>query len=296
MTLVYRISIQDRCNSLRKLLDTQKLVRIIEVHSGISALVGQQSTFNGLWLSSLTGSAVKGLPDAEVIDNIARLGIVDEICNVTSKPVIVDGDTGGSPEQFEYFVYGLERKGASAVIIEDKVFPKRNSLDANSKQILEEPHIFAQKIRRGKNISVMNGFMIIARLESLIAGMGIGDAMKRAGLYIDAGADGIMIHSKDALPTDVLKFAEAYRKRFDLPLVAVPTTYNRITDEELARQGFNIIIHANHLLRASYAAMLRAVEMILTNDRNLEVEILCTPINDIFKLVGLDRIKECDRT
>lgn len=296
MTLRYRIANYDRCQALQILLYTKDFIRIIEAHNGISALVGQQSGFDGLWVSSLTSSAAKGLPDAEVVDNIARLGVVDEICNVTSKPVIVDGDTGGSSEQFEYFVHGLEIRGVSAVIIEDKVFPKRNSLDANGKQILEEPHIFAQKIRRGKDISIMDGFMVIARLESLIAGMGVGDAMKRAELYIDAGADGIMIHSKDASPTDILKFAKAYRKRFDLPLVAVPTTYNQITDAELVEHGFNIIIHANHLLRASYAAMVRVVRTILAHDRNLEVEALCAPVSDIFKLVGFDRIREYDRT
>ena len=294
MTLKYRMPIQDRCSSLQPLLEPQRIVRILEAHSGISALVVQESGFDGLWISSLTSSAARGLPDAELIDN--RLSIIDEICNVTSKPVIVDGDTGGSPEQFEYLINGLERRGVSAVIIEDKVFPKRNSLDVNGRQILEEPHTFAQKIRRGKDISVMSGFMVIARLESLIAGMGVGDAMKRAELYIGAGADGIMIHSKEIEPNNILKFAKAYRRRFHLPLVAVPTTYNRITDIRLAEHGFDIIIHANHLLRASYFAMLKAAKVILTNDRNLEVEILCAPVNDIFKLVGMDRIREYDRT
>lgn len=295
MTLKYRISIQDRCNSLQRLLRDRwpAPARILEAHSGISALVVQESGFDGLWVSSLTSSATRGLPDAELIDN--RLSIIDEICNVTSKPVIVDGDTGGSPEQFEYLVNRLERRGVSAVIIEDKVFPKRNSLDANGRQILEEPHTFAQKIRRGKDISIMSGFMVIARLESLIAGIGVGDAIKRADLYIDAGADGIMIHSKDSEPNDILEFAEAYRKRFGLHLVAVPTTYNRVTDRELVAHGFDIIIHANHLLRASYSAMLKVAEVILTNDRSLEAEALCAPVNDIFKLVGMDRIREYDR-
>lgn len=292
MTLKYRIPVHHRCQSLKDMLNVTRFVRIIEAHNGISALVGQQSGFDGLWISSLTSSAARGLPDAEVIDNIARLDIVDEICNVTSKPVIVDGDTGGSPEQFEYFVYGLEKRGVSAVIIEDKLFPKRNSLDVNGKQILEEPHTFAQKIKRGKGVSVMDGFMIIARLESLIAGMGVGDAIKRAELYIKAGADCIMIHSKDSEPTDVLEFAKAYRKHFDLPLVAVPTTYNYITDTELAKHGFNIIIHANHLLRASYAAMTDMVQLILDEDRSYGPELWCSSIKDIFKLVGLDRIRE----
>lgn len=287
MTLTHRIAVQSRCRSLRQLLNTNRPVRIIEAHSGISALVGQQAGFDGFWISSLTSSAVRGLPDTEVVDNTTRLSLIDEVCDVTSKPIIVDGDTGGSLDQFGHFVCGLERRGVSAVIVEDKVFPKRNSLVDGGQQTLEDPQVFGQKITRGKEVSVTSDFMVIARLESLIAGVGIGDALRRAHTYIDAGADGIMIHSKDTSPESILQFATMYRKHFDLPLVAVPTTYNKVIDKTLADYGFDIVIYANHLLRASHAAMVAAAQMILVCGRGFEVEALCTPVGDIFKLVGL---------
>lgn len=305
MSLEYNVSPGKRLNRLQVQLNKKKYLRFIEAHNGLSALVGQKIRvkqhgkfieYDGFWESSLTDSASKGMPDAEIIGNDSRLNTIREILNVTSKPLIVDGDTGGSPSQFEYFVKHLEYLGVSAVIIEDKIFPKRNSLDSSSKQTLENPEKFAQKIKRAKETRLNKNFMIIARIESLISGVGLKDALHRAEIYINAGVDGIMIHSKKNKPDDILAFAKKYENLCDRlncrpHLVSVPTTYNLITDKELAENGFNIIIHANHLLRSSHKAMKKTAETILLNDRNFEADPLCSPISEIFKEVGLERIK-----
>jgi len=278
------ISPDKRRASLKKLIKKKRFVRIIEVHNGLSALIGQKAQvkqkkdvieFDGFWESSLTDTASKGMPDAEIIGYESRLHTIDEILNVTTKPIIIDGDTGGSPSQFEYLVKKLERLGVSAVIIEDKVFPKRNSLDPTAKQTLEDPDKFSEKIQRGNDVKISKDFMIIARIESLIAGIGIEDALKRAEKYIKAGVNGIMIHSKKSEPDDILTFAKEYEKlckklKKRPPLVSVPTTYNLITDQELAKHGFNIVIHANHLLRSAHKAMKETAETILLSDRNIE--------------------------
>jgi phosphoenolpyruvate phosphomutase len=309
MTLRYRITPDERRRKLREMIGQKGFVRIIEAHSGLSALVGETARieqdgqiveYDGFWESSLTDAATKGLPDAEIVGNPSRLHTIDEILNVTSKPIIVDGDTGGSATQFEYFVRTLERLGVSAVVIEDKMFPKRNSLDASARQMLEDPEVFAQKIVRGRASKITDDFMVIARLESLIAGLDMEDAFRRAKKYIEAGVDGIMIHSKSDNPDRILAFADAYDECCNpfghRPiLVCVPTTYNLITDVELAQHGFNVIIHANHLLRSSYRAMLQAAEMILVSDRGFEAEALCTPVSSVFAQVGFDQVKDKDR-
>ncbi|UCH72472.1 MAG: isocitrate lyase/phosphoenolpyruvate mutase family protein [Thermoplasmatales archaeon] len=240
------------------------------------------------------------MPDAEVVGYESRIHTIDEILNVTNKPLIVDGDTGGSPSQFEFFVKKLERLGVSAVIIEDKVFPKRNSLDPFAKQTLENPDKFSEKIQRGNDVKISSDFMIIARIESLITGTGLDDALKRAEKYIKAGVNGIMIHSKKNVADDVIAFAKEYNKLCDEigkrpPLVAVPTTYNLITDQELADNGFNIIIHANHQLRSAHKAMKKTAETILLADRNFEAEPVCSQVLEIFKEVGFDWIREQDK-
>ena len=255
MTLKYKILPSIRRANLLHAINKKGFVRIIEAHNGLSALVGETSKveingkiveYDGFWESSLTDSASKGLPDAEIVGNPSRLHTIDEILNVTSKPLIVDGDTGGSAVQFEYFVHNLDRMGVSAVIIEDKMFPKRNSLDASANQALEDPDVFSQKIVRGRAARVSEDFLVIARLESLIAGIGIDDAVRRAKKYIESGVDGIMIHSKNNQPDEILGFAELYPDLCEpfgrRPiLVCVPTTYNLITDAELAIKGFNIM-------------------------------------------------------
>ena len=286
------------------------MLRIMEAHSGLSAIVGEAARFqsddgivefDGLWESSLTDSATKGLPDVEIISLDSRISTINEIMEVTQKPLIVDGDTGRTPLEFEFLVRRLERLGVSAVIIEDKVFPKRNSLDTSAKQTLEDPVLFGRKIARGKLAVQTEDFYIIARLESLIAGTGLEDALERAEIYINSGVDGVMIHSQRPETDEILAFAKAYGPLCERlgrrpPLVCVPTTYNNITDVELAEHGFNIMIHANHLLRSSYKAMEQAALSILTHDRSLESEELCTPTSRIFEVVGFNKIKEQDKT
>lgn len=309
MTLQPTIAPDDRLCALYEKIEAQEVVRIIEAHNGLSGLVGEHAAitqddetieFDGFWESSLTDTAAKGMPDAEIVGYDSRADTIDEILNVTTKPMIVDGDTGGTPAQFEYFVKRLERMGVSAVIIEDKTPPKRNSLDASADQTLEDPHRFAQKIQRGLDIKLHDEFLIIARIESLIAGVGREDALHRAETYVKAGVDGIMIHSKDNDPSNILAFADKYDKLCDdlnrrPPLVSVPTTYNLKTDTTLSSHGFDVIIHANHLLRASHQAMNKVAETILLNDRSFEADPLCTPVAEIFEEVGFGFIKEQDR-
>jgi phosphoenolpyruvate phosphomutase len=310
MSLKNLISPEQRRKKLKAILEKNGFARIIETHNGLSGLIGNDACinlengdcleFDGLWESSFTDSASKGHPDAEIIGPDSRLHTIEEILNVTNKPMIVDGDTGAEATHFEYFCSKLERLGVSAVIIEDKVFPKRNSLEAGAKQDLEDPEVVATKIYRGKQILLSRDFMIFARLESLIANKGVEDAVNRARMYLRAGADGIMIHSKEREPRDLFRFAEEYTKLCDelgfrKPLVCVPTTYNMVTEQELVERGFNIIIHANHLMRASYAAMQKVCKKILLSGRSFEADPLCAPVRDVFKTVGFMDVKEKDK-
>ena len=310
MSLKNLISPEQRRKKLKAILEKKGFARIIETHNGLSGLIGNDASinlehgdrleFDGLWESSFTDSASKGHPDAEIIGPDSRLHTIEEILNVTNKPMIVDGDTGAEATHFEYFCSKLERLGVSAVIIEDKVFPKRNSLEAGAKQDLEDPDVVATKIYRGKQILLSRDFMIFARLESLIANKGVEDAVNRARIYLRAGADGIMIHSKEREPRDLFRFAEEYTKLCDelgyrKPLVCVPTTYNMLTEQELVERGFNIIIHANHLMRASYAAMQKVCKKILLSGRSFEADPLCAPVRDVFKTVGFMDVKEKDK-
>src|SRR3989338_1290460 len=308
MTLRNRIISEERRPILKKLLAKNSFARAIEVHNGISAIIGNDINienegtkleFDALWISSLTDSAAKGYPDIEIVSLDSRIDTINQVMEVTTKPIIVDGDTGGDLNTFEYFVKKLERHGVSAVIIEDKVHPKRNSLDPNSIQNLEDPVIFANKIKRGKNVQLTKDFMIIARLESLISGEDINHALKRARIYLEAGADGIMIHSKSKLPNEVILFAREYKKlcqelNLKKPLICVPTTYNIIKENELRDEGFNIIIHANHLLRSSHKAMINTAKTILENERSLEVDPHCSSVHEIFETVGFNEIKKKD--
>jgi phosphoenolpyruvate phosphomutase len=289
-------------------LEQNRLVRLLEAHSGLSAAIVERASikdgalcreFDGIWVSSLTDSTVRGLPDVEIVGNAERLETVYEVCGITNKGVLVDGDTGGAPAQLEHFVRNLERAGASGVIIEDKRFPKRNSLDSNTEQTLEDPPTFAAKIARGRAAAAGPDFLVIARLESLIAGETVDDALARARLYAAAGADGIMIHSRSTTPDEVFEFADRYqalcRSLGRRPyLVCVPTTYNEVPCGELARRGFNIVIHANHLLRAAYRAMTQAAEAILIHDRSLEASESCSTVTALFDAVGYEDLKRRD--
>lgn len=313
MTLLNSTLPEERRGKLKALLESGKTVRVLEAHNGLSGIIANNiqvkgesedkpivRQFDAIWESSLTDSASKGHPDIEVVTFDSRLQTINEILAVTHKPMIVDGDTGGDANTFEYTVSKLERAGVSAVIIEDKVFPKRNSLEAGVQQNLEEPEVFAQKIRRGKSIQKTDQFMIIARLESLIAGKSMEDAIKRAKIYLKAGVDGIMIHSKSKSPDEILEFSRHYKnisKELNLnkPLVCVPTTYNQITEEELSAAGFRVIIYANHLLRSAYKAMAETAKTILRDQRSFEADPLCVTVREIFESVGFLDVKEKDQ-
>jgi len=286
-----------RLRRLKRLLSAKGMVRIIESHNGISGLIVENTSvqvesggtreFDGMWLSSLTDSTAKGRPDTEMVDRTSRMQTLNEILEVTTKPIIFDGDTGGPTEHFCFFVKTLERLGVSAVIIEDKVGLKRNSLfGTDVEQTLETIEGFAHKISEGKKAQVTDDFMIIARIEALIAGKGLDEALKRAEAYIEAGADGIMIHSKEKDGMEIRDFCENYRK-FDrrVPLISVPTSYNHIYEDELESMGFNIVIYANHLLRSAYPAMTQTAENILNARRSLEVDSKCMSIKDIINLI-----------
>jgi len=285
-----------RLKKLRRILEVKPLVRILEAHNGLTGLIvektkvterGKVFEFDGIWESSLTDSTSKGKPDTAAVDITSRIQTIEQILEVTTKPMIVDADSGGLPEHFAFTVKSLERLGVSAVIIEDKIGAKRNSLfGTDVKQTQDTIKSFSQKISAGKRAQATDEFMIIARIESLILKRGVDDAVKRAVAYIKAGADGIMIHSKDKNPREILEFCERYKKfKYRVPLVAVPTTYNKITEERLRRAGVRVVIYANHLLRSSYPAMVKTAELILKHHRAYEASKLCLPIKDILRLI-----------
>jgi phosphoenolpyruvate phosphomutase len=286
-----------RMRQLRRMLAAKPLIRVMEAHNGLTGLIventrvegpeGRPVEFDAIWLSSLTDSTAKGRPDIEYVDITSRTSTLQDILEVTTKPIIFDGDTGGIREHFMFTVKTLERLGISAVIIEDKVGLKKNSLFGTEvAQMSDEPEAFAAKIKAGREARVTEEFMIIARIESLILGQGLDDALHRARIYIAAGADGIMIHSKDRDTAQLFAFVEAYRG-FDasVPLVAVPTAYGHVTEEEFAERGVNMVIYANHLLRSAYPAMVATAETILRHGRIEEIEAACMPIKDILTLI-----------
>lgn len=285
-----------RMKTLRRLINAKPIVRILEAHNGLSGLIienlkveeeGIQKDFQGMWLSSLTDSTAKGKPDIEAVDLTSRLQTLNDILEVTTKPIIYDGDTGGKPEHFVFTVKSLERLGVSAIIIEDKVGLKKNSLfGTDVEQIQDSIENFCYKISVGKKAQVTDDFMIISRIESLILKKGIPDALKRAQSYIEAGADGIMIHSKEKDPTEILEFCREYNQ-FEkrIPLVAIPTSYNSIYEYELAQAGVNIVIYANQLIRSAYPAMVEAAMSILQHERAFEIDKKLMPINEIITLI-----------
>lgn len=276
-----------RIDSLKGMLERKPCIRVLEAHSGLSGLVVEHSKFDAIWESSFTDSASKGLPDTELVTMESRLQTAKQILDVTTKSMIIDGDTGGQVEHFPHWVRRMEGLGISAVVIEDKAFPKRNSLDADAVHKLEDVDVFAQKIEAGVGAKSNPNFMVIARLESLIAKRSMHHAMLRAECFLEAGADGIVIHSKAEVSADeVFEFATKFRNISDKPLVCIPTKYNHIKDEELARAGFNIIIHANHLLRASYRAMSETASCIHTCGYSLKLGDAVATVEDIFEITG----------
>ena len=287
---------QIRMKKLRRLLESKPIVRILEAHNGITGLIvehtkvigdGKYKEFDGAWISSLTDSTAKGKPDIELVDFTSRLDTIQHVLEATTKPIIVDGDTGGISEHFTFMVKTLERLGVSAVIIEDKVGLKKNSLFGTEvEQTQDSLDGFAYKISQGKKAQITDDFMVIARIESLILKKGLWDALLRARAYIEAGADAIMIHSKEKDPKEIFEFCKEYSKfENKVPLVAIPSTYSHITEKELMDSGVNVVIYANHMLRSAYPAMIKTAESILLNERAYEAEEFCMPIKDILNLI-----------
>ena len=285
-----------RRKRLRQLLKICPVVKTIEVHSGLTGLIaektvvehnGELDQFDAMWLSSLCDSTAKGKPDIELVDMSSRIRTIDDVMEVTTKPIILDGDTGGLVEHFVYNVRTLERMGVSAVIIEDKTGLKKNSLFGTEvEQTQDSIENFCNKIRAGKNAQRTEEFMIVARIESLILEKGQEDALERAFAYTDAGADAIMIHSRKKSPDEIFSFCDAFRKQDkDTPIVVVPTSFNSVTEAELAAHGVNIVIYANQLTRSAFPAMQSTAVEILKNHRALEVDAKLMPFKEIITLI-----------
>lgn len=285
-----------RRRRLRQLLAISPTVKIIEAHDGLTGLIAEKTVvdhngrldqFDGMWVSSLCDSTERGKPDIELVDMSARLRTVDDIMEVTTKPIILDGDTGGLTEHFVYNVRTLERMGVSAVIIEDKTGLKKNSLFGTEVKQTQAPiEDFCAKISAGKKVQLTDDFMIIARIESLILERGMEDALTRAFAFRDAGADGIMIHSRKKDPAEIYEFCDRFREKdTTTPIVVVPTSFNGATEEELASHGINIVIYANQLIRAAFPAMQETARGILRAHRALEVDEQLLPFKDIIRLI-----------
>lgn len=285
-----------RRKRLRQLIAMRPIVKALEVHSGLTGLIaektvvesnGELDQFDAMWISSLCDSTAKGKPDIELVDMSSRIRTIDDVMDVTTKPIILDGDTGGLIEHFVYNVRTLERMGVSAVIIEDKTGLKKNSLFGTEvEQTQDSIENFCEKIREGKKALRTEEFMIIARIESLILERGMEDAMNRAFAYTEAGADGIMIHSRKKSPDEVLEFCHRFREKdSQTPIVVVPTSFNSITEEDLAKAGVSIVIYANQLTRSAFPAMQSTAIEILKNHRALEVDSKLMPFKDIIRLI-----------
>lgn len=285
-----------RRKRLKQMIDIRSLVKAIEVHNGLTGLIaektiveneGEFDQFDAMWISSLCDSTAKGKPDIELVDATSRYRTIDDVMEVTTKPVIFDGDTGGLTEHFVYMVRTLERMGVSAVIIEDKTGLKKNSLfgtEVSQTQAAVEE--FSEKIAAGKKVQLTDDFMIIARIESLILEQGMEDALNRARAYVAAGADGIMIHSRKKEPDEILEFCDKYRREDkETPIVVVPSSFHSITEDELKEHGVNIVIYANQLMRSAFPAMVQTAKDILKYHRAEEVDARLMPISEIITLI-----------
>lgn len=285
-----------RRRRLRQLVKMCPVVKTLEVHSGLTGIIAEKTVvardgkldqFDAMWVSSLCDSTAKGKPDIELVDMSSRLRTIDDVMEVTTKPIILDGDTGGLTEHFVYNVRTLERMGVSAVIIEDKTGLKKNSLFGTEVvQTQDTIENFCQKIAAGKNAQLTDEFMIIARIESLILEQGMEDALNRAFAYVEAGADGIMIHSRKKDPAEIFEFCDKFREKDkETPIVVVPTSFNSVTEEELSEHGVNIVIYANQLTRSAFPAMQNTAVEILQNHRALEVDSKLMPFKEIITLI-----------
>ena len=293
------ISPQNRVSRLKRLISSKNIVRILESHNSLTGLIienlklenkNKNLEFDGMWSSSLTDSATKGLPDNSSLSFSARISSLNDMMDVTTKPVVFDADNGGQIEHLPYLIRSLERSGVSAIIMEDKIGLKKNSLFKNqtgTKQ--DKPNLFANKIKRICKTRQSNDFMVIARIESFILGKGLQDALKRAEIYSKAGADAILIHSKEKTPSQIFSFAKKFTKsKYYKPLVSVPSTYSKVYEKDLIKHGFKLVIYANQLLRAAYPAMQDTARTILKNSRALEADKKIIPIKEIISLIKND--------
>jgi phosphoenolpyruvate phosphomutase len=290
---------ENRVSRLKRLINSKDIVRIIESHNSLTGLIienlsinkkNKNKEFDGMWSSSLTDSATKGKPDNSSVDFSTRLSSLNVMMEVTSKLLVFDADNGGQLEHLPFLIRSLERSGASAIIMEDKIGLKKNSLfkdQTDTKQ--DKPEIFAKKIKQVCNTRKNNDFMMIARIESFIVGKGLDDALKRAEVYSKAGADAILIHSKEKTPTEIFSFAREFKKSKNfIPLVSVPSTYSKVYEKDLIKNGFRLVIYANQLLRAAYPAMQHTAKKILENSRAFEIEKKIIPIKEIINLIKND--------
>ena len=290
---------QNRVSRLKRLFNSKDIIRILESHNSLTGLIIENLKvfkkkinieFDGMWSSSLTDSATKGKPDNSSVDFSSRISSLNDMMDVTTKPLVFDADNGGQLEHLPFLVRSLERSGASAIIMEDKVGLKKNSLfknQAGTKQ--DKPELFAKKINKICTSRQSNDFMVIARIESFILGKGLKDALMRAEIYSKAGADAILIHSKENTPSEIFSFAKEFKKSKNfIPLVSVPSTYSRVYEKDLIKNGFKLVIYANQLLRAAYPAMHYAAKKILENSRAFEIEKKIIPIKEIINLIKND--------
>ena len=290
---------QNRVSRLKRLLSSKKIVRILESHNSLTGLIIENLKvvkkninfeFDGMWSSSLTDSATKGKPDNSSVDFSSRISTLNDIMDVTTKPLVFDADNGGQLEHLPFLVRSLERSGVSAIIMEDKIGLKKNSLFKNQTDAKQDkPQLFAKKIKKIIDTRQSKDFMVIARIESFILGKGLKDALKRAEVYSKAGADAILIHSKKNTPVEIFSFAKEFKKSKNfIPLVSVPSTYSKVYEKDLIMNGFKLVIYANHLLRAAYPAMQFTARKILENSRAFEVENKIIPIKEIINLIKND--------
>ena len=290
---------QNRVSRLKRLISSKKIVRILESHNSLTGLIIESLKlkkgnkfleFDGMWSSSLTDSATKGKPDNSSLDFSSRISSLNDMMDVTTKPLVFDADNGGLIEHLPYLVRSLERSGVSAIIIEDKVGLKKNSLFKNQSGTKQDkPNIFAKKIKKICSSRQAADFMVIARIESFIVGKGLGDALKRAEIYSKAGADAILIHSKEKTPSEIFSFAKEFKKsKKFIPLVSVPSTYSKVYEKDLIKNGFKLVIYANQLLRAAYPAMENAAKTILQKSRAFEIDKKIIPIKEIINLIKND--------
>ena len=293
------LSPENRVSRLKRLINSKEIVRILESHNSLTGLIienisvikkNKKNEFDGMWSSSLTDSATKGKPDNSSVDFSTRLSSLNNMMEVTSKLLVFDADNGGQLEHLPFLVRSLERLGASAVIMEDKVGLKKNSLFKNQSDTKQDkPELFAKKIKQICKSRKNNDFMVIARIESFIVGKGLKDALKRAEVYSKAGADAILIHSKEKTPAEIFSFAREFRKSKNfIPLVSVPSTYSKVYEKDLIKNGFKLVIYANQLLRAAYPAMQFTARKILENSRAFEIEKKIIPIKEIINLIKND--------